>query len=83
MGRYVDQSADELTVGAHDVVDTSGNTEKGEDTGEGLGTLAGGSDGLARTVRAKRNKVSCGVGAKRSKKMISKTLDPDRGCWMC
>lgn len=47
------------TVGAHEVVDTSGNTEGDSDTGEGLGTLAGCSDGLAGTVRAERNKVGC------------------------
>lgn len=48
-----------LTVGAHEVVDNSRNTEEGNNASEGLGTLTGGSDGLARTVRTEGNKVSC------------------------
>ena len=57
--RWPDRAEYKLTVGAHGVVDTSGDTESGEDTGEGLGALTGGSDGLARAVRTERDKVSC------------------------
>ena len=60
-----------LTVGAHGVVDTGGDTEKSKDTSEGLGTLAGGSDGLARTVGTERNKVSCRDGKAQSSVVIS------------
>lgn len=55
LGHGLDGSA---TVGSHEVEDTRGDTEGGKNTAKCLGALTRRSEGLARAMGAKRDKVS-------------------------